>query len=260
VTIAQRLVTNCYARWDFQGRVGIVTGGSRGIGRATVLALAAAGARVIFNYRSASGDLNGLTAATERMPGSTVAIQADLVDPATPSRLVLEAIGQFGALDFIVNNAGTIADAPVFKMEETQWRQVIHTNLDAVFLLTRQALLELARSESGRIVNVASVAGFVGVPGQANYCAAKAGLIGFTRALAKEVARLGITVNAVAPGYVDTEMLAGANEERRKGWLQRIPLGRFATPDDVAQAICFLLSDSAAYITGQVIVVDGGLL
>lgn len=244
---------------DLAGRGAIVTGGSRGIGRAIVLALVRAGARVLFTYRTSTADAEALRGLIAQEGGEVTPLQCDAAAPEAAFDVIRAAEGAVGRIDILVNNAGITRDKPLYLMEDDEWSDVLNTNLAGVFRLTRAAVQQLCRSEAGRVINIASVAGLTGVPGQANYCAAKAGIIGFTRAVSREVARFGVTANVIAPGYIDSDMLAGFSPERRKEVQRRVPAGRLGAPGEVAAAALFLSSDEAGYINGQVLVLDGGL-
>jgi 3-oxoacyl-[acyl-carrier protein] reductase len=237
-------------------KVAIVTGGSRGIGRATALALAASGASVAVNYASSSGAADEVVAAIEAMGGKAIAVKADVSQEDEVEALVKATKTEFGRIDVLVNNAGITRDTLLLRMKLTDWQAVIDLNLTGVFLCTRAVSKIMLKQKSGRIINIASVAGQMGNPGQANYSAAKAGVIGFTKTVAKELAPRGVTVNAVAPGFITTDMTSDLAAE---GILQFIPLGRYGEADEVAGMIRFLAADpAAAYITGQTFNVDGG--
>ncbi|TAF55554.1 MAG: 3-oxoacyl-[acyl-carrier-protein] reductase [Oscillatoriales cyanobacterium] len=239
-------------------KVAIVTGGSRGIGRATALALAASGASVAVNYASSSGAADEVVAAIEAMGGKAIAVKADVSQEDEVEALVKATKTEFGRIDVLVNNAGITRDTLLLRMKLTDWQAVIDLNLTGVFLCTRAVSKIMLKQKSGRIINIASVAGQMGNPGQANYSAAKAGVIGFTKTVAKELAPRGVTVNAVAPGFITTDMTSDLEAE---GILQFIPLGRYGEADEVAGMIRFLAADpAAAYITGQTFNVDGGMV
>ena len=238
----------------FENKIAIVTGGSRGIGKAIVQALAAEGAKVAFTY------VRNKELADELANGdSIVGFQADVSNFDAAKELVKQVKERFGRIDMLVNNAGITRDKLVAMMSEKDWDDVIDTNLKGAFNLTKPVVGVMLRQRSGSILNVTSISGLVGMPGQVNYSSSKAGMIGFTKALAKEIAKANITVNALALGFVETDMTAVLKDDYRTKALEQIPLGRFAKAEEMAQVALFLLSDKAAYITGQVIQVDGGL-
>ncbi len=241
------------------GQVALVTGASRGIGRAVALALAAGGARVALNYARNAQAAEAVVAEIAAQGGEAVAIQADVSDFAAGERLVGAVEARFGRLDILVNNAGITRDTLLLRMKESDWDEVIQTNLKGIFNCTRAAAKLMVKQRYGRIINIASVAALVGSPGQSNYAAAKAGAIGITRVLAKELGSRGITVNAIAPGFITTDMTAVLPEKFKEEILSRVPAGRFGSPEEVAHAVAFLASPASGYITGQTIVVDGGL-
>ncbi len=237
----------------------IVTGGSRGIGRAICLAFAGPGARIFFNYASDAAAAEETIARVAEAGGAAEGRRMDVTDPAGVEDFFKEVIEATGRLDALVNNAGIARDGLLVRMKESDWDAVLDTNLKGAFLCAKAAARTMIRRRSGRIINVSSVVGVSGNPGQANYVSAKAGLIGLTKALARELASRNITVNAVAPGYVETDMTAALGEKAREAMLAQIPLGRAAAPEEVAGAVAFLASEAAAYITGQVIHVNGGM-
>jgi len=244
---------------SLQGRVALVTGGSRGIGAAVAEALASAGAALAICARN--GEAAAATAAAiAGRGGQAFGIAADVSRAADAERIVAACVERFGRLDILVNNAGITRDGLVLRMKDEDWSDVLAVNLNGAFYCARAALRAiLKQKQSGRIINVGSVVGSMGNPGQANYVASKAGLIGLTKALAKEVASRGVTVNAVAPGFIETDMTAGLADAVKDTYRAQIPLGRFGTAPEVAAVVAFLASDAAAYITGQVIHVNGGM-
>lgn len=241
-------------------RVAIVTGASRGIGREVALLLARRGATVVVNYNQNAGAAEDVVKAIESGNGRAMAVQADVSDLEQAQRLVKAAVEAYGGLDILVNNAGTTRDTLLMMMSEHDWDDVIRINLKSAYNCSKAALRPMMRKRYGRIVNMTSVAGIAGNPGQANYSASKAGLIGFTRALAREVGSRNITVNAVAPGFVPTELSETVPDAIREASIQQIPLGRWGTAEEVAYAVGFLVSDEARYITGHVLSVDGGMV
>jgi len=242
------------------GRVAVVTGASRGIGRAIALKLAKMGAKVVVNYRSNKAAAEEVLDMIQTMGGTAIAVQADVRIFKDAQKLIKSALDQFGRLDILVNNAGTTRDTLLIRMSEEDWDIVIDTNLKGAFNCTKAAQRPMMKQRYGRIVNITSVAGLAGNAGQANYAAAKAGLVGFTKAVAKEVGSRNITVNAVAPGYVPTDLTATLPPDLIAKGLEMTPLGRAGTPEDIANAVAFLVSDDANYITGQVLSVDGGMV
>jgi 3-oxoacyl-[acyl-carrier protein] reductase len=242
------------------GKAAIVTGSSRGIGAAIALKLAAEGADVVVNYRTQHGRADAVAQQIAAAGRRAVVVEADVVLPGSGERLVKTSLESFGRLDILVNNAGITRDNLLMRMSEEDWDLVLDSNLKSAFLLTRAALRPMLRQHSGRIVNITSVGGITGNAGQANYAASKAGLIGLTRATAREVASRQITCNAVAPGMIRTDILESVAAAVLDQIRARIPLQRPGTPEDIAEAVAFLVSDGAQYITGQVINVDGGLL
>lgn len=237
-----------------------MTGGSRGIGRAIALDLAANGAKVVVNYQSSSAAAAEVAATIAAAGGEAMAVQADVADFAAAQALVKETAAAYGQIDILVNNAGTTRDTLLLMMSENDWDTVINTNLKSMFNCCKAALRPmLRRKQGGRIINISSVVGLVGQGGQTNYAASKAGIIGFTKSLARELASRSITVNAIAPGYFPTALTDVLSEENKQQALAYIPLGRFGQVEEVAYLVSFLASDRAAYITGEVIRVDGGM-
>ena len=241
-------------------RVALVTGGSRGIGRAISIALAASGATVVVNYRGNAAAADETVAAINAAGGKAIAIQADVANGDDVKRLFSEVTSAYGRLDILVNNAGITRDTLMMRMKDEDWDAVLDTNLKSQFLTTRAAISTMVRARYGRIINITSVVGLMGNAGQANYAAAKAGIIGFTKSVAREIGSRSITVNAVAPGFIDTELTAVLNDDMREALKKQIPLGRLGSPEDVAGVVTFLASDQAAYITGQTFNCDGGMV
>ncbi len=241
-----------------QDQVALVTGASRGIGRAIALALAAVGAKVVVNYASSSGAADEVVQAIAAMGGEAIAVQADVSQEDQVEALVKTTQEKLGRIDILVNNAGITRDTLLLRMKPADWNAVINLNLNGVYLCTRAVSKIMLKQKSGRIINISSIVGEMGNPGQANYAAAKAGVIGFTKAVAKEVASRGITVNAVAPGFIETDMTHGLDASEL---LKFIPLARLGQAEEVAGVVRFLAADPAAsYMTGQVINVDGGMV
>jgi 3-oxoacyl-[acyl-carrier protein] reductase len=240
-------------------KVAIVTGASRGIGRATAIALAKEGARVVVNYNARADAADQVVEEISAAGGQATSRQADVGDFAQAEALIKSTVEAHGDLHILVNNAGITRDGLILTMSEADWDDVMRTNLKSTFACSKAAVRHMLRRRYGRIVNITSVAGQIGNPGQTNYSASKAGQIGFTRSLAREVASRSITVNAVAAGFIDTEIWSGVPAEAQKALLGMIPLGRKGTVEDIAQAVVFLASDEAAYITGHVLSVDGGM-
>ncbi|PNV79844.1 MAG: beta-ketoacyl-ACP reductase [Dictyoglomus turgidum] len=240
-------------------RVALVTGGSRGIGRAIVLSFAKEGAKVLINYKGNEKAAMETLEEVKKIGGEGEVFKADVSIEEEVDKMFNFVLEKWGRLDILVNNAGIIRDNLLIRMKSEEWDQVINTNLKGVFYCTRSAVKIMLKQRYGRIINISSVIGLRGNIGQANYAAAKAGIIGFTKAVAKEVASRGITVNAVAPGFILTDMTEVLSEEMKKKALEEIPMGRFGDPKDVASAVKFLASDEAGYITGVVLSIDGGL-
>ncbi len=244
----------------FAGRTAIVTGATRGIGRAIALELARHGADVAFNYAKSVEAAESLTKELESLGVRVFATQCDVANTESAAEMVKQVKDTFGRIDFLVNNAGVTRDNLILRMKEADWDEVIDTNLKGAWNFAKAALRTMLRQdEGGSILNISSISGSVGMPGQSNYSASKAGMVGLTKALAKEVASRKVTVNALALGMVSTDMAGALDETHRTKILEQIPLGRFAEPEEVARIACFLISDDARYITGQVIQVDGGL-
>jgi 3-oxoacyl-[acyl-carrier protein] reductase len=245
---------------DLDGRGALVTGGSRGIGRAICLELGRHGAKVAVNYQTNEAKAEQVAAEITACGGEAFAVRGDVADPAAAAAIVKETVDRFGSLEILVNNAGITRDGLLMRMSEADWDDVQNTNLRGTFLVTKAAMRQMLRAKNGRIINISSVVGVMGNAGQANYAAAKAGMIGFTRAVAREVASRGITVNAIAPGFIQTDITAAMTEAQVAAVMGQVPLGRIANPEDVAPLVAFLASDGANYITGQCIHVDGGMV
>ncbi|MCM0082003.1 3-oxoacyl-[acyl-carrier-protein] reductase [Geomonas sp. Red32] len=243
---------------SLNGQVALVTGASRGIGRAIALRLAAQGAAVVVTATSLEGAQNtaGEIAAAG---GKSLAVKVDVSQVAEVENLFKEALAAFGKIDILVNNAGITKDGLLLRMKESDWDQVLDVNLKGAFNCIKEAAKVMTKARYGRIVNVSSVVGEMGNPGQANYCASKAGLIGLTKSVAKELARRNVTVNAVTPGFIETDMTAELGDKAREALQDQIPMGRLGSGDDIAAAVLFLVSDGAGYITGHVLSVNGGM-
>ncbi|MBW8010057.1 MAG: 3-oxoacyl-[acyl-carrier-protein] reductase [Chloroflexi bacterium] len=242
-----------------QERIAVVTGGSRGIGKAIALELAERGAAVVVNYISSAKAAQEVVSHIESHGGNALTVQADISDFNQAQDLINSAMEKYDKIDILVNNAGITRDTLIMRMTEDDWDVVQNTNLKGTFNCSKAAIRPMMRKRYGRIINITSVSGQIGNAGQANYSASKAGQIGFTKALAREIASRNITVNAIAAGYVETDIWDGVPEEARSGFLEMIPLGRKGEPEDIAHAVAFLASDEASYITGQVLAVDGGM-
>ena len=245
---------------DLTGKTALVTGGSRGIGRAIGLRLAKQGADVAFTYKGNAAAAAEASAGIEAEGRKALAIQADASDPEAAEGVVKGVLDAFGKVDILVNNAGVTRDDLIMRMTAEAWREVLETNLFGAFWMTKAVTRPMLKARGGRIINITSVSGQAGQMGQANYSSAKAGLIGLTKASARELASRGITVNAVAPGFVLTELTKDLPEALQAQITERTPLGRFGTTEEIADAVAFLVSDEAGYITGQVLAVDGGLV
>ncbi|CDE93135.1 MULTISPECIES: 3-oxoacyl-[acyl-carrier-protein] reductase [Acidaminococcus] len=242
------------------GKVALVTGGSRGIGRAIALKLAENGADVAINYAGNTAAAEEVKTAIEQMGRKALLVQGSVADTDGVQTIVNTVVKELGRLDILINNAGITRDGLLMRMKEADWDDVMHTNLKGVYNCSKAVLRTMMKQRSGRIVNMASVVGEMGNAGQTNYAAAKAGVIGFTKSLAKEVASRGITVNAIAPGFIATDMTSVLTDDQKAEMARTIPLGRAGQPEDVANAVLFLVSEGAAYITGQVLNVDGGMV
>jgi len=243
-----------------QGKVALVTGASRGIGRAIALELARQGSAVVVNYRAqVQAAAEVVAAISEQTGGLATAVQADVSVATEAQKLVEATLAAYGTLDILVNNAGITRDTLLLRMSEEDWDAVLNTNLKSAFHCVKAAQKTFLRKKAGRIINIGSVVGLMGNAGQANYAAAKAGLIGFTKALARELGSRGITVNLVAPGFIQTDLTCTLPQEYVNAVLSQTPLARLGAPEDVATAVAFLASDAASYITGQILCVDGGM-
>lgn len=241
-------------------KVALVTGGSRGIGRAIAIALAEKGAKVAINYAGREDAANETVNIIQKNGGEAIAIKANVADYEEVEHMVKRVIETFGSLDILVNNAGITRDNLILRMKESDWDDVINTNLKGVFNCTKAVTRQMMKQRGGRIINISSVVGVAGNAGQANYVAAKAGVIGLTKTTAKELASRNITVNAIAPGFIETEMTDALGDDLKQEMLKQIPLGSFGQPEDVANVVLFLASDASRYITGQTIHVDGGMV
>ena len=244
---------------SLENKVAIVTGGSRGIGRAVALELASRGAAVVVNYNSSPNAANEVVKQIEEAGGKAAAFQADVSDFKQAEGLIKFAVETFGDLSILVNNAGITKDTLIMMMSEADWDAVISTNLKSTFNCSKAAVKHMMRKRTGRVINMSSIAGQMRNPGQVNYSASKGGQIAFTKSLAREVAARNITVNAIAPGFVDTEILEAMPPEILEAALKMVPLGRKAKPEEIGYAVAFLASDQAAFITGQILAVDGGM-
>ena len=245
---------------DLTDKVAIVTGSARGIGQAIALKLAEVGANVVVNdIQAAAEALEGVAQEIKTLGRQSLAVTADVSSSEDVNRLIETAAKEFGKIDILVNNAGVTRDNLLMKMTDEEWDTVLNIDLKSAFLCTRAVIRHMLRQRSGRIISIASVVGMIGNAGQANYASAKAGVIGFTKSIAKEVGSRGITVNAIAPGYIQTKMTEQLNDEQRQEMLKHIPLASLGTPRDVAEAVAFLASEEARYITGHVLNVDGGM-
>lgn len=243
-----------------EGKVAIVTGASRGIGRSVAIALAKAGAKVIINYAGNVAAAEEVKTIIEAAGGQGMLMQADVANDEAVASMVKETMESFGRIDILVNNAGITRDNLLMRMKEGDWDAVMNTNLKGVFMCTKAVSRVMMKQKYGKIINMTSVVGLTGNAGQSNYAAAKAGVIGFTKSMAKELASRGITVNAIAPGFINTDMTTVLPEQVKEELVTKIPAGHLGSPDDVAAAVVFLVSDGANYITGQTLNVDGGMV
>ncbi|MGG1215647.1 3-oxoacyl-[acyl-carrier-protein] reductase [Micromonospora provocatoris] len=243
-----------------EGKVAVVTGASRGIGRAIALKLADEGAKVVVNYSGSQAKAEEVVAAIQANGGEALAVQASVSKTEEVTALMDAAVKTFGSLDILVNNAGITRDNLLMRMKEEEWDDVLNTNLKGVFLCTKAVTRQMMKQRAGRIINISSIVGVAGNAGQANYVAAKAGVIGLTKTTAKELASRNILVNAIAPGFIETEMTEQLPEEIKQGMLTQIPLAKLGQPEDIAKAVAFLASDEANYMTGQTLHIDGGMV
>ena len=242
------------------GKTAIITGASRGIGAEIARKFAADGAKVVVNYSGSQEKAEAVVADIQANGGEAIAVKANVSDSKSVKAMVDETMKTFGSVDILVNNAGITRDNLMMRMKDDEWDDVINTNLKGVFVCTKAVTRQMMKQRAGRIVNIASIVGVMGNAGQANYVASKAGVIGLTKTTARELASRGITANAVAPGFITTDMTDQLNEEVQKAMLGQIPLGRFGAPEDVAKAALFLASDDASYMTGQTLHLDGGMV
>lgn len=245
---------------NLEGKVALVTGASRGIGREIALELAREGCNVAVNYSGSEAKANEVVDEIKGLGREAIAIQCNVSDSDAVQAMVKETIGQFGSVDILVNNAGITKDNLLMRMKEAEWDDVININLKGVFLCTKAVTRQMMKQRSGRIINISSIVGVSGNPGQANYVAAKSGVIGLTKTTAKELAPRGITVNAIAPGFISTDMTDQLPEDVRNEMLKQIPLSRFGDPQDIAKVVTFVASESASYMTGQTLHIDGGMV
>lgn len=241
------------------GRVALVTGSSRGIGRAIALDLASRGYRVAVNYQSAKSAADEVVDIIRAAGGTALAVQADVSERGPVDELFKIVRGELGAVEILVNNAGMTRDNLLMRMKDEEWLSVLRANLNSVYYCSQAAIRSMMKARFGRIVAMSSVSGLVGNMGQVNYAAAKAGVLGLIKSVAREGASRGVTANAIAPGYIQTDMTSTLSEDVRTGIMSRIPVGRYGSPEDIAKAVAFLVSDEASYITGQVLAVDGGM-
>ncbi|KPN93087.1 3-oxoacyl-[acyl-carrier-protein] reductase [Lysinibacillus sp. ZYM-1] len=243
-----------------EGKVAVVTGASRGIGRAIALKLAEEGAKVVVNYSGSQAKAEEVVAKIQESGGEAIAVQASVSQTEEVTTLMDKAVKTFGSLDILVNNAGITRDNLLMRMKEDEWDDVLDTNLKGVFLCTKAVTRQMMKQRAGRIINISSIVGVAGNAGQANYVAAKAGVIGLTKTTAKELASRNILVNAIAPGFIETEMTDQLPEDIKQGMLTQIPLAKLGQPEDIAKAVAYLASDDANYMTGQTLHIDGGMV
>ncbi|KPL61163.1 3-oxoacyl-[acyl-carrier-protein] reductase [Rossellomorea vietnamensis] len=245
---------------NLEGKVALVTGASRGIGREIALELAREGCNVAVNFAGSEQKANEVVDEIKSLGREAIAVQCNVSDADAVQAMVKETITEFGSIDILVNNAGITKDNLLMRMKETEWDDVININLKGVFLCTKAVTRQMMKQRSGRIINISSIVGVSGNPGQANYVAAKSGVIGLTKTTARELAPRGITVNAIAPGFISTDMTEKLPEDVRNEMLKQIPLSRFGAPGDIAKVVTFVASDSASYMTGQTLHIDGGMV
>lgn len=243
-----------------QNKTAVVTGASRGIGQAIALELAKQGAKVVVNYSGSEARAQQVVEQIQAAGGEAIAVQANVADAESVAQLMNKALETFGSIDILVNNAGITRDNLLMRMKEDEWDDVMNTNLKGVFLCTKAVTRQMMKQRSGRIINISSIVGVSGNAGQANYVAAKAGVIGLTKTTAKELASRNILVNAIAPGFITTDMTDGLSEELKQAMLAQIPLAKLGQPEDIAKTVAFFASDAANYITGQTLHVDGGMV
>lgn len=243
-----------------EGKVAVVTGASRGIGRAIAIKLADEGAKVVVNYSGSQAKAEEVVAIIQENGGEAIAVQASVSKTEEVTALMDAAVKTFGSLDILVNNAGITRDNLLMRMKEDEWDDVLDTNLKGVFLCTKAVTRQMMKQRAGRIINISSIVGVAGNAGQANYVAAKAGVIGLTKTTAKELASRNILVNAIAPGFIETEMTEQLPEDIKQGMLTQIPLAKLGQPEDIAKAVAFLASEDANYMTGQTLHIDGGMV
>ena len=245
---------------SLMGKCAVVTGASRGIGRAIALELASQGAKVVVNYSGSEQKAMQVVDEIKANGGEAIAVQANVSDSVSVQQLMKTAVDTYGSLDILVNNAGITRDNLLMRMKDDEWDDVINTNLKGVFLCTKAVTRQMMKQRAGRIINISSIVGVAGNPGQANYVAAKAGVIGLTKTTAQELASRNILVNAIAPGFITTEMTDSLPEELKEAMLKQIPLAKLGQPEDIAKAVAFFASDNANYITGQTLHIDGGMV